>query len=69
MLGRQETEGVLGKSRKAGLTGFGVSSSAKEHEKCFSDGWPFRVFEVSVNSLLRERKQHRPTEVAAVKRD
>jgi len=48
MLGRQETEGVLGKSRKAGFTGFGVSSSAKEHELCFSDGWPFRVSEMTV---------------------
>jgi len=53
MLGRQETEGVLGKSRKAGLSGLGVSSSAKEHEKCSSDGWPFRMSDI----------QYRPIEV------
>jgi len=63
MLGRQEIEGVLGKSREAGLTGFGVSSSAKEHDKCSSDGWPFRV------STRYVRKQHWPTEAGAVKRD
>jgi len=35
MLGRQETEGVLGKSRTAGFTGLGVSSESHGTRKMF----------------------------------
>ncbi|MDP6926729.1 MAG: hypothetical protein QGG84_06555 [Rhodospirillales bacterium] len=34
MLGRQETEGVLGKSRTAGLTGLGSAPKVTEQGKC-----------------------------------
>jgi len=45
VFGRQETEGVLGKSRTTGIIRIGVSSKAPEHKlRVSGGGWPFRVF-------------------------
>jgi len=45
MLGRQETEGVLGKSREAGLTGLGSAPKQRNKVNVPGIGWPFRVSE------------------------
>jgi len=64
MLGRQETEGVLGKSRTAGFTGLGVSSLATEQGEC-SRQW---LALSRVQEIRKKRmNQHQPTEVDAVK--
>ena len=44
MLGRQETEGVLGKSRTAGLLpDLGSAPQQRNKVTVPGDGWPFRV--------------------------
>jgi hypothetical protein len=53
MLGRQETEGVLGKSRKTGfLPDWGQHLSNGTSRYVPGDGWPFRV---SKDCVINER--------------
>jgi hypothetical protein len=58
MLGRQETEGVLGKSRTAGLTGLGSAPKVTEQGICFRRWLALsRVYEEREKIALTNRSQ------------